>query len=193
MPPAADLLKILHPTLVQTILESDYTQRFPTRCFCSLVLHEMQRHAPSIRLDLHGPRSHEHLQSQLRCILSENSIVLDKLLGLYGDALRLHAHARMNARPLRFDTWTEIVGLLVEDVFMLARHPVFDQIDELERVQRAVEVGADDDDNRVLRDPGKRARLRGKVERGKGRLRVLKYKGRKRVFRSKGRRWDFTS
>ncbi|EUC47013.1 hypothetical protein COCMIDRAFT_91338, partial [Bipolaris oryzae ATCC 44560] len=191
MPPLTDLEKILHPTLINAILLSDYADAFPNRCFCSLVLHEIQCQLPTLRLDLHGPRNHQHLQTQLRCILSSNTTVLDKLLGLYGDALRLHAHARMNARPMVLDTWNEFVGLLIEDVFMLPRHPIFGQIDELERLERAVEVGPDDEffvDRR-----GVRAGLRKSMEKGRRKIRVFKYKGDKRVVRSRGRRWDFTS
>lgn len=191
MPSLTDLEKILHPTLVDAILLSDYADAFPNRCFCSLVLHEIQCNLPTMRLDLHGPRNHRHLQTQLRCILSQNTIVLDKLLRLYGDALRLHAHARMNSRPMVLDTWNEFVGLLIEDVFMLPRHPIFDQIDELERLERAVEVGPDDE--YFVDRTGVRAGLRKSMEKGRRKIRVFKYKRDKRVVRSKGRRWDFTS
>ncbi|KAF5854276.1 hypothetical protein GGP41_007006 [Bipolaris sorokiniana] len=191
MPSLTDLEKILHPTLIDAILLSDYADDFPNRCFCSLVLHEIQCKLPTMRLDLHSPRNHQHLQTQLRCILSKNTIVLDKLLGLYGDALRLHAHARINSRPMVLDTWNEFVGLLIEDVFMLPRHPIFDQIDELERLERAVEVGPDDEF--FVDSTGVRAGLRKSIEKGRRKIRVFKYKGDKRVVRSRGRRWDFTS
>ncbi|KAH7550790.1 hypothetical protein BM1_10163 [Bipolaris maydis] len=191
MPSLEDLEKILHPTLIDAILLSDYASDFPNRCFCALVLHEIQCKLPTIHLDLHGPRNHRHLQTQLRCILSNNTIVRNKLLGLYGDALRLHAHARKNSRPLVLDTWNEFIGLLIEDVFMLPRHPIFDQIDELERVERAVEVGPDDEF--FANNTGVRAKLRKSMEKGKRKIRVFKYKGDKRVVRSRGKRWDFTA
>ncbi|USP72769.1 hypothetical protein yc1106_00043 [Curvularia clavata] len=106
MPSATDLAKILHPALVEAIQSSTYNSLVPkdTRCFCSLVLYEIQRRVSDIRLDIHGPRDHAHLQLQLRSILTSNEAVANKLLALYGDALRLHAHARTNARPMQLNS-----------------------------------------------------------------------------------------
>lgn len=200
MPDSSTLLKILHPFLVRKIQESSYHQDFPERCFCSLVLHELQKLSASTPLDVTGPKHHRHLQMQLRSILTENDVAAKKVLSLYGDALKLRRHARLNARPLRMDSWAEIIGLLCEDLFTNGPHPIFDDIDAAPQTTPNAEPRAehpadgdeegddDDDDDSIVREAGGRP-----VSRRMRRLQKLKYKGSKRVFRSRRTRWDFTS
>ena len=84
--------------------------------------------------------------------------------------------------------------MMVEDVFMFGRHPVFELVENEDR-QGEGSGSAILEEVQARQNRRHEGSLRSgrTAETRRRRLNMFKYKGKKRVFRSKGKRWDFTA